>query len=104
MDAEAEDVDSQEQEDALAKLQVMISKGNGGALQAAMSQKGFKRILEASRLVATARTQAQNKRGRFPKLLGTASKLLNDMKLNSGTSVEQCEQQWKLVMTAARDE
>ena len=103
-DVEAEDVDAQEQEDALAKLQAVISKGSAGSLQAAMSQKGFKRILEVSRSVVKTRAQAEKKRGRFPKLLSLASRLLSDMQLNSGTSVEQCEQQWKFVMAAARYE
>ena len=103
-DAEDEDMDADDQQNALNKVIEIMTQGECVSLQAAMSQRGFKRIMEQSATIVEARARVQSTRRKFPKVLSKASALLDNMKLQPSVPTEDCDMHFKLLMTSARED
>ena len=103
VDEEDEDLDAEDQLRALKEVRSVMAKGSGGSLAGAISQKGFKRMLEQSDEVAKSRSKAQSKRSKFPKLVSKASAMLDTMQTHPEVP-DNCDQSFKLIMSAARDD
>ena len=58
-DAEDEDMDADDQQNALNKVIEIMTQGECGSLQAAMSQRGFNIIMEQSAIIVEARAKVQ---------------------------------------------
>ena len=98
------DDDELDAEDQLKALKaVNVSKGNGGALQAVLSQMGFKRIVEQRETAAKTRSRYQSKRSKFPKMLSQVSVMLDKMQMEKGVPVDS-DLALKLVMSAAHED